>query len=653
MALSDHWNFLAGRPDFAQLGNRLFLVDGVHPNLVLSADGSMREMGCPAQRADLGLEQSQDTGAGEHLQLLATYVWGVQRVLTDGTIEIPSAVTLKTATLTGTNNQAAIVLEPYPGVVPTGWKVLYRLWRGTANVTAELYLLKELSEYQTQYADNKPDTTLDLSQTYPIENADTNYRPPPSRFIREWKGKLVLGGSVPYAAGTLATTAESATVTLTGGKVRASDVDGQLRITGEPGYFLITEVDEQANSWTFHRTCTNTAAQAAYVFQHEADIVRVTNPLPGNIEGCEYGAEVYAVTGSGNRITGLAEQSGMLYVLREHRVDTLELEGENYALEPLPDSPPGCVSHATISDRFSPKVYYYAGRAGVWEISGARARRVSEPVRKILEQETLHAFDEFAHAVFDPVTGLYHLWLFKTGDVVPEVQMIPSLLLTYDTQREQWYRGELSAAASGIWKDSSGAPYPVIGIPGGVARLDAECACDGEALAAVTAAGSGVSIIALADSALAGRDVRGLPVLIGDERRIILANTDTSLFVSQLPAAPPAGTPVKIGAVRWSMRTGEIAFNAGQEVRKKFHRLLLTHEPTAAATEIRLRTEGVRAESAKGVENIGDMKGTDEQFVKGAELGLRGNSCQVTASGVVAAERIKIVGLMIEDAPVK
>ena len=660
MPLSSFWSFLAGRPDFAQLGNRLFLVDGINPNLVLCEGGELREMGCAPQRAELVLTQSGDTSPGEHLTALATYTWGLQRILTDGTLEIPSAMTLQTSTMTGTNNQAAVVMEAYPLTPPTGWSVKYRIWRSQANVPETLYFVIELSAYQSQYVDNHADSTLDLSRSYIISAssgndniavADPNYQLPPVRFIREWKGKLVAGGSVPYAAGTLATVKDSLTVTLTNGVVRSTDVDGELRITGEPGYFLITAANSTAHTWTLNRVATVTNAAATYVMQHTSDMLHITNPLPDNIEGYELGTEVYAAQGTGNRLTGLAEQSGMLYVLREHRVDTLEPNGDTYSLEPLPDSPPGCVSNATIADKFSPRVYYYAGRSGVWELSGSKARRVSLPVQLILDKEVLHELDSFTHAVYDPFTGLYHLWLFKTGDFIADTFLMPSLLLTYDTLRDQWYRGELSASASGIWKDSSGAPYPVIGIPGGVARLDvAESACDVQAVNGSATTGSTTSVLQAIGTPFAGKDLRGLPLLVNGERRIISSHTSSALTIfGTFTSAPASGATFSVGAIRWAFKTGEIAFTEKQETRKKFHRLFVSHEPASVSSTITTTVRGMRADAAHYITNTGEMLNVDEQIIKGAELGMRGNSCQVDVSGTTLTERHKVVGLILEE----
>ena len=658
--VSDFWAFAQERADFAMLGARVFLCDGLHANLVLGQDGSLRVKGVAAQRTALGLEQSQDTGAGEHLALLGTYVWGVQRVLTDGSMEVLSTITIGSTTMTGTNNQAAIVLEQYPDVLPTGWKMIYRIWRSEINVSGTLYLLKELDAYQAQYVDNSPDSALDLRNNYvvatkdDVDTADPNCQFPPCRFIRAWKGRMVGGGSLPYAEGTIATDKDSLTVAMTGGTVRPSDVDGMVRISGEPGYFLVTAVDIQAGEWTLNRKPTTDNAAIGYVFQHQDDVIYVSNPLPGNIEGYTLGEEVYSNAGSGNRLTGIAEQGGMLYVLREHRVETLESGSDGWTLEPLPDSPPGCVSHATISDRFSPRVYYYAGKSGIWEISGAKARRISMPVQKILDDEVFHAMDRWTHGVFDPRTGLYHLWLYQEADVeaMPETP-VPSLLLTYDTQRDLWYKCELSATASGIWKDSAGAPYPVIGIPGGVARLDALSACDGERVTGKVSAADSATLTAVG-TPFAGKDLRGFPVVVGAQRLLIESHTDNVLtMIGEFLPVPAAGTTFTVGAMRWGFTTGELVFASAQDLEKKFSKCVLTHDPTAAACPLTITLRGVRAESAKSMTHAGDMRGQGEQLANGSQLGLRGKSCRVSVAGEVSGERLKVIGLVLEASGVK
>lgn len=82
-------------PDYAQLGSRLFVVDGVNQNQVLDGlHAGTRLMGCRAQTDALSLALS----AGAALTSNAAYVYGVRRVVVSGDLEIPSAVKTETVT---------------------------------------------------------------------------------------------------------------------------------------------------------------------------------------------------------------------------------------------------------------------------------------------------------------------------------------------------------------------------------------------------------------------------------------------------------------------------------------------------------------------------------------------------------------------------
>jgi len=84
-------------PDWAQLGERLFICDGVNPNLVVDGPGmDPRPMGCMPQWTAPTLTL-KDATAG--LTPGAVYTYGVRRLLRCGALEIPSAVTTNTVTV--------------------------------------------------------------------------------------------------------------------------------------------------------------------------------------------------------------------------------------------------------------------------------------------------------------------------------------------------------------------------------------------------------------------------------------------------------------------------------------------------------------------------------------------------------------------------
>jgi len=650
------WDDLAGLPDFAQLGARLFVCDGQNANTAIDQDGTVRPMGAQGQRGTLSLTQ----GTSGALTPEAHYVFGVQRILVKGLLEVPSPVLTGAITLAaGATPSVSVGIVEYEESLPAGWTEHYRIYRSQSTSPATLYRVEmvttsgDLEAYQATYVDDDADAALDLTNSYDATSGDTNYPFPPVRFMRAYQGRIVAGGSYS-ATGAVATSAASATATPASG-VREADRDAQVRIEGEPSYFLVTAVDTAAGTWTLDRACANTAAAARFVKLHADDVIYISNALPGNIEGYTYGGEVYANAEAGNRVTGIAESAGIVYILREHRVETLD-DMTDPELVALPDSPPGCVSHATIADRYSRKVYYYAGESGVVELVGGEAQIVSDPVRDVIENDVDHDYDAWTHGVYDPRTALYHLWLFHDGgDDTGTGFRIPSLMLTYDTRRQRWYRGELSATVSGVWKDSNGHPYAVIGIGGGVAKLDVGTV-DGDWYAGtVTSGAASVVTDSGADFETEGPGLAGLPVYVTHadgtvERRIISENQTTQLEVyGTFDATPAEDDTYTVGAIRWVAETGEIDFSDQEaggpfEAEHLFERAVFIHDPanlTASVTITEARAT-TRTDSAKEIAGSLDFNYSRNRL-RGAEIGLRADGARVRMTGIGSVKILKVL----------
>lgn len=655
MGISDLWQGMNQLPDHAQLGGRVYVVDGVNPNLTVEWDGGMRPIGCLGQQQDFAVTPAVAAGGG---LTEGNYVWGVRRVLTDGFTEILSPVTLSAVlTLTTGQNSGNVYPLTYEGpTLPDGWAIKYQILRSVMNATTLLKLVTTLDAIPetTFYADETADAALDESVTYSLDAVEMNYPLPPVRFIRAYKGRLIGAGSLRVTRGTLTTTAASATVTLAGDIVRWCDIGAEVRISGEVGVRVIVAADPTANSWTLSKECANNVSDAVYSKQFASDVVYVTNPQPDNVEAMPYGTEVYSNAGSGNRVCGLAEAAGNLYVFRESRVETLQLAVDAtvgdiivpgmHSLPPLPDSPPGPVSHATIADRWSPKVYWYAGLAGVFELSGTTAKLISEPVDKIIREDVDHDFDAFSHGVYDPRSGMYHLWMFRSGDVVRNEAgaitfRVPSLMLTYDTRRQQWYSGTLAASRSGIWRDAAGHPYAVIGIGGGVAALDVGTV-DGFGYAGTATAGGADTLTDdtanWTANALAGLPIRRVRADGVVERRIILGNSATMITVWKAWDVPAAvDETFEIGAIEFELSTGELFLASAPDTEKRSDKVAVTFDPpTTGVMPVSIEITGSRARSASTTTSAAEITPTVD-FVKltGAQQGGRGHGLTVTVRG--------------------
>lgn len=658
MSFSDYLTtvYSAALPDWAQLGGRLFIADGRNP--VIVHDGTPandRLLGSLPQDSDM--TATATTGAGLTQDKL--YVYGVQRLIRAGALEIPSAVVTDFMTTETGKCQGTLTLQDYqwPPETGAGWEVFYRVYRSKADAPLELFRVGtdlDQEDYEAltngAFVDTAADSALDESVSYLVgtqsaqltsgneyvDANETNYLLPPVRYLRAWRGRLLAAGSLSVSDGSVTVDAgDLDLVTVAApGTVLATDVGAFLWLPEELQYFIVTAADPEAGTWTLDKACAVAhAAGTGYRLFRDFDTLYISNALPDNIEGHELVNEVISNQGGGDRINGLAVNGGAAFVLRRKSIELLDGASDGWTLQPHPDNPPGCVSHATIADRYSPAVIYYAGSYGVWMATQGQAVQVSGPVQTIIEDEVDHAMDGLAHAVYDPGRQWYWLWLYGT-DWQDYGAQIPQLCLVYDLRAKQWYRCELAASRADLWRNSAGRLIPVIGVGGGVARLDYGDS-DGEpfTLAVVSAT---TTVVTFADSAalpLAGNGLAGQPIHIGGVRRLIKCNTASTVTIyGTWPAAPATGAVAQIGSIRWRAVTQELGLEV-LETNKQIETLALLADKDTATNEIVVTIAGQRDEAAQDVEYALDLANSARLFLKGPALGLRAHSAAVTLAG--------------------
>lgn len=651
-------------PDWCQLGSRLIIVDGRNPNLVHDGNSANdRALGIPQQST-----LSVTLVSGTVLTAQKNYTYGVRRMLRAGLLEVPSAAVTQVIT-TGTTEagllKASIPISPCETLPPAGanWTISYQILRSQPDVTDAIYLVAEITEEERDaleagaYIDNLPDASLpDVA----IENQDTdwtaNLQLPPVRYIRAYKGCLIAGGSVVNPA-TVSTEAESTTITVTTGMVLAADVGAYLQISDEPKIFLITAADPETGTWTVDKAATLTATAAGAKLFRDFDTAHASNPIPGNIEGFPDGESLTSNSGGADNLTGIAVCGGICYLHRRKTVEILDGSSTSWTLTPHPLGFPGTVSHATISDRRSPYMLYYAGRAGVIAMSGTSAQLVSSPIRDILENDVDHAMDGFTHALYDPSTGWYWLWLFQKGWSESGLR-IPQLCLIYDTRRDSWHPCELAASRADLWRAEDGSLIPVAGIAGGVVVLHAG-ASDGKAYAGTVesvftdeGAAAGITLTGLTDDA--GATVAALPttlgglagqpihIILGDGtilRRIIQYNTASAIGVyGTLPATVVQGLAVRVGSIRYHADFGEIGMDEFDR-RKLFEALTLTGSRDAVTNITNLEvlptrgTQNNKDPLPQGTLVQLDWNQADWHIFDGDRMGARANGAHIRISG--------------------
>lgn len=558
------------------------------------------------------------------------------------------------ATISQPDNTApsvTVTIEQYPYSNPA-WSVTYRIFRSQESNGDFLYRVADLTSFPEggTYIDKKSDDEIELDlYTFDAASDDLNSQVPPVRYLRAWNGSLVCGGSARYSRGSLSTVDNNTVVTVAApGTVRVSDVGALIQIDGESESFLIVSVDLNNSRLTLDRACDLTQAAARYVICRDNDVVYVTNPLPGNIEGYTNGTEVFST--SGNPIRGIAVSCGYCYILRETRVDILEAGSNDYQLATIPGAP-GCPSHATIADRYSPVVIYYAGREGVWVLSGDTPQNLSAAIDGLIRTEIDHGMDQYSHAVYDPVSGWYRLWVFELGWSGPA---IPQLCLCFDTRRKDWYVFRQYAVSSGLWKDAGGSLVPVIGVPGAVCRLDRN-SFDGVNLAGVI---TGATASSITNSNASFPALAGLPIHITKadgtmQRRLIRSNTSTSITIfGSFDQTPSAGDLYHVGAISWFAETGELSLFGSSDavdlgVKKQFTRLFALFEPDTQANPVSIQVKGVRSFGNSVKTETVDLNNREDVELEGNKLGLRARSVVAKISGN-GARPVTLLGLQVE-----
>jgi len=650
--LSSLWRSGDAMPDYAQLGARLFLANGRDVPLAVDKDRQIRALGAQGQRGDLTLEELS-TGS---LTPGQAYFYAVTRMIIKGEMKIESPAMTASITLSDSGTSVGVGgIQQYEYSLPSDYTVHYRIYRTTTDTTQAAYLVTELDSFPPggEYLDEKSDSGLDMTYSYSMVEQSPDYPMPPCSFIRAHLGGLVCAGS-RVSEVSVDTTGGSADIAANGCSVREADVGGTMKIAGE-GEFRVVDVDMVNEVWTLNDTlaASNTDVQA--LLQHAVDVIYQSNRMPGNIEGYTPGTEVYSNAESGNPVTGLATAGNVCYVMRSAGVEILEGFGQDAQLAGMPDNPPGCVAAATIADRYSQRIFYYAGRAGVWEIAGNRARHISLPVQKTIDEEALHDYDAWTHAVYDPVNALYHLWLFKSGDVQgdPVTYRVPSLLLTYDVRRERWYKGELAASASGVWLDNGDNPYAVVGVKNGTARLEQGTA-DGDTAKVITVDDNSGATLYMRGTVPDQAEGQSAVLLYGDGtteyRTVVDQPADAWVTLNAAPSYSVTGAKVSIGGIRWLAQFGEMELPPALEYTKKFTSLDVIHDPQQ--NEIDVRISGVREHADRTRTKTLNLADRSRQKVKANDMGLRGRSAEIALSGVTTNE-IRILGLVLESHYVK
>ena len=433
------------------------------------------------------------------------------------------------------------------------------------------------------FIDSCPDDALNEDYSVNLSATETNLYIPPCNFARICKGRIVAGGSIPFSPEDATADVSSGAldlVIISGTPVKPVDTGAYIMLADNPYTFQIKSIDPVRNAYILTNSLSAAVSGKSFTVFRDNDVIYLGNPLPGNIEAYSEGTTIYSNFDNAE-IRGIASHSGSTYILRSGGIEILDISEDGQGvLSPLAGSPPPCVAHKSISDDTSksPYLFYYAGSAGVVAVSGSSFKILSADISDIIKNDVDHSNDRYAHGCYSPVENVYRLWLFRKGDVETYGLRVPQLMLVFNLNSNTWTSGELAASASGLWQDEDGTDMLVIGVAGGVAKLD-NSSCDGADIQGTVTSADSSSIT---DSSANFPDtLAGLPVHVHDAdgnflcRSIIYSSSSTSLTVfSDLPTIP-AGSRYHVGAIRFAVETGDWTTAESFELRRKSDRLVV------------------------------------------------------------------------------
>ena len=512
-----------------------------------------------------------------------------------------------------------------------------------------------------EYIDHTADKDLSQSISYDVAITDTNSFIPPTRYARNYKGRIITGGSFVFE-NSLATVelADYSKIKISMIPISPVMQGASFAIKGENLYRQIIDIDLVENTLTVDPPMAQEYTDAQCQLFRDGSVLYVSNPLPLNIEGYSFGSEIYANIPNGN-ITGIATHSGNCYIFRQRGVEMLQGQIE-FSLVSLAGNAPACVSHATIADDKceSPLLFYYAG-SSVVAISNGQYTVISAPIQKILNEQVDHFLDAFTHGCYNPRTGFYHLWLFEKGSLDRYGVRVPNMMLIYDVPKKQWYPCELMASSSGLWKDINNELYFVIGIAGGVAKFD-DVFYDGKDIKGDFTNASldtdsftdNNADFPLYDDADFG--IVGLPIHILDknrevvDRKIIKENTETTLTLySDFEVTLDDTMTYHIGNIRWDLKTAKYGFADSFEFEKKFNRVVIPteYDGVEETMPVRATISGVGDTGDRTMTKLVDVKKLQRLEIKNTQAGIRSRGLIVEVKGN-STEKQSVLGIFVD-----
>ena len=442
-------------------------------------------------------------------------------------------------------------------------------------------------------------TDVSLGQA-PLEWPEDGLAPPPvTRYLVAHQGRLWAFGQITYAAGTVAVTNGSPTVTGTstdwttdalGASGSPSDVAWYFKRSGDTRAYKVSYAGSATSITLEENYAGSTGSGASYVlftqappvFVSQADYPEGFDPLSTiKPDESELGGPITAGIGYGPNMIFYSAR-GMFALI--------------FTVEPSDDGRRSVITggrgavHQRVVVAHEHRIYAM-DRLGFHYYEGIFPKHISRPIDQHLDDLNWAAVEEF-HGVYLPQLRAIRWYVCLGSDTYPQDYV------QYDVDTGTWTTGEMDLAIteSHLVPTADGLRV-LIGDYYGQVWLADEGTVDGGVAAnshLTVAAGSTLASIATAEGSLptTGEGLIGVMAwwVEGNEVRRVHSNTATNLgfdaTIGQFSSLPAVGDHLRLGRVRAKLKTPAFHARGGAQQSRALH---LLFEPLSSAREALVR----------------------------------------------------------------
>ncbi len=423
-----------------QLGDRMHHFDGVNSNRTDDGLGSLRPTGIPAPATapTAAAGAAGNVPDGVHL-IYVTFVY-----IRDGTVLVESNPSpVLSYTVTGGPiivNLSSVPTSTHPTV--NGRCIYVTSADGTTAVKVTTAAAEILDNTTTTFAYNVADASLSS-----LVLSTANEQLPTAAYGLAFGNRLIVGGATAKAGIVLSVTNSSTAFSALGGTAITSGDVGKSVVFPDNHSYLIATVSETAQTGTLTVAYQGTTATPTVSIVGDPALVTIGNALPLNIEAYDPLGDSQIIVGGddGMPLRAIAPfyqtlvfgKSRAIYQLSGQLItSTTGTSGPSYSVDII-SSNVGIVSHFAACplrghSAFLRGALIFYGGDGVYILEGTQPTKVSTVLNSLFDtsQETPvllgtedcrvdHSMDATAHALYDPSSQMYYLWVARKARVTP------------------------------------------------------------------------------------------------------------------------------------------------------------------------------------------------------------------------------------------